>query len=623
MSDLIENLLRKQLNMSAEQILEARAQAKKDAEDQANGKKRPVGKGHEFKRISGIPARPWDYFQSDDFVDAATNALKTPEGTMRLRPVQAAALIEAQRCDGLVGLMGVGSGKALVSMLLPTVMNSKRCVLLVPSSLVEQTHRVYNAMREHWQVMEPENFHIVSFSTLSSTLPKKARILEELDPDLLVVDEASGFKNKNATRTGRVLYRLRNKPTRLALLSGTLTSRSLKDCQHLVYYVLRDRSPIPEHFPTLTEWCEALDSDVDEDQRRPAGAILDFSDKNAPRSEEPKSPLMLARDAFRHRMISTPGVVATAATQLGTSLVIGRRELVLPASITAAMADLRKNWARPDGETFSDILEFASMERELSCGFWNKWMWPNDIVDEEWLEARRNWNKAVREKLRHSGPGADSPALLYNAAKRAYQHERGEKNFDDRLPRWKTPFFEAWLKVRDRPVPETQAQWIDDRFMIDDAIRWGNERDSRGTLLGGIIWFSHVAVGEKIAARGGFPYYGDAESLKKNEKSILDEKGDRTIVVSLNAHSEGKNLQHAFWRNLYTTPPASGKLAEQSLGRTHREFQPRDTVYADFYLHTDSFKNAFRSALRDAQYMTPMLGPQKLDYGTKTFDLDA
>lgn len=604
MGESLSELLGKSLQLTPEQLREAQARAKQELEDEAKGKRRPVGKSPDFTRIAALDSRPWNYYQQDEFVDAVTQTLRTPEGEMRLRPVQAAALIEAQRSlesggNGIAALMGVGSGKALVSMLLGPVMNSKCTVLLVPPSLVEQTTRVYNQMRKHWQVQPSAGFHIVSYSTLSS--PKRGDILEKIKPDLIVADEASKLKNKSSTCTKRVLQHLRVFKPRFCILSGTITGRSLKDFQHLFYWVLRDRSPVPAHWPTLTEWCDALDSNVNERMRRPAGVILNFKNSDF---ETP-------REAFRNRMVSTMGIVATSADRIGTSLTFRRRELKVSPSVAVAMDQIEESWERPDGEAFADALDLAAVQRELSCGFWYKWLWPNGVVDEEWLTARKNWNKAVRDRLRRSGPGMDSPLLLFNAAQRWFQHDLKNNG-----PRWETPYFEPWAKVKDRPAPPSQAQWVDEYFLIDDAVAWGNDRSADEGP--GIIWYAHQAVGEKIAERGRFPLYGPG---KKASSEILDEKGNRTIVVSMHAHSEGKNLQHAFWRNLITTPPASGKIMEQLVGRTHREGQPSDEVVVDLYLHTECFQNAFRQARRDAVYMEDITGnPQKLVYGAVAFD---
>lgn len=612
--------------MTPEQLRAAQARAKEEQADVEKGKRKPVGVSADFERIRLLSERPWNYFQREEFVDAATETLRTPEGTMRLRPVQAAALIEAQRvvemgAKGTANLMGVGSGKALVSMLLGTVLNSQKCVLLVPPSLVEQTTRVYNQMRKHWQVMPSHQFFIVSYSTLSS--PKNGDILERIKPDLIIADEASALKNRSAARTKRVLRHLHLFKPKFCILSGTLTTRSLKDFQHLMEKVFGDLSPVPSHWPTLGEWCEALDSNVHESQRRPPGALLKFRNEESQVEEDRAleqsdtgalSQHEIARIAFRTRLVSTLGVVATAADRLGTSLVFSKRPLELSPKVQHAMNLLQETWERPDGEAFSDVLELAAVERELSCGFWYRWVWPKDkegrdIVDNEWLDARKNWNKAVRTRLTHAGPGIDSPLLVFNAAMRSYNDRHGQRARDG-LPRFEHEAFEPWLKVKDRPVPETVPVWVDEYFMVDDAVAWGREKP-------GIIWYAHSAVGEKIAARGGFPHYGPG---KKASEQILDETGNRTIVVSMNAHSEGKNLQTAFWRNLFTTPFASGKLAEQVIGRTHRPGQPEDEVTVDIYLHTQSFQRSWASAMRDAHYMQTLLGPQKLVYGTKTFE---
>lgn len=609
MGEKLMELLQKSLKMTPEQLAEAKATARIKAADFAvKGRRAPVGKSADFTRISALAKRQWDYFQNEEFVQAATEALKTPDGTMQLRPVQAAMLIETQRAveagaNGSVGLMGVGSGKALVSMLLGTVLNSQNCVLLVPPSLVEQTTRVYNQMRKHWQVMPSHQFHIVSYSTLSS--PKQGDILERIKPDLIVADEASAFKNRAAARTKRVLRHLQIFKPRFCILSGTLTTRSLKDFQHLLQRVLGPNSPVPEHWPTLTEWCEALDANISDFQRREPGVLLDFREK----------PDETPREAFRNRLVGTLGIVSTSADRLGTSLVFNKRPLTLSPKVAAAMKEVEKTWERPDGESFSDVLELAALERELSCGFWNKWIWPVDsegrpMVDEEWLEARKNWNKAVRERLRHAGPGLDSPKLLFNAAERDYLDRNSDTHKEG--PRWHCKEFEAWYLVHKRKVPPTVPQWVDESFMVDDAVAWGREEP-------GIIWFEHVALGQKIAERGRWPYYGSAVETK-SDRDILDETGNRTIVVSMNAHSEGKNLQVAFWRNLITTPFGSGKIGEQVIGRTHRPGQPQDEVVVDFYLHTPCFERSLGAAIDDAHYMESLLGPQKLVYGTKTFE---
>lgn len=54
-----------------------------------------------------------------------TTELKTTNGSMQLRKVQNEALTVASSSKGMVGLIGCGHGKTLISLLLPQVMKKK------------------------------------------------------------------------------------------------------------------------------------------------------------------------------------------------------------------------------------------------------------------------------------------------------------------------------------------------------------------------------------------------------------------------------------------------------------------------------------------------------------------
>ena len=54
-----------------------------------------------------------------------TSSLKTENGTMQLREVQNKALSIASDTHGLLGLIGCGHGKTLISLLIPQVMKKK------------------------------------------------------------------------------------------------------------------------------------------------------------------------------------------------------------------------------------------------------------------------------------------------------------------------------------------------------------------------------------------------------------------------------------------------------------------------------------------------------------------
>ena len=65
----------------------------------------------EFRRIQNLPRRVWTPAEAEKLADDMTQVLKTPKGTMRLRPIQAVALAELAMYGGLLGPIPVGEGK--------------------------------------------------------------------------------------------------------------------------------------------------------------------------------------------------------------------------------------------------------------------------------------------------------------------------------------------------------------------------------------------------------------------------------------------------------------------------------------------------------------------------------
>jgi hypothetical protein len=149
-----------------------------------------------------------------------------------------------------------------------------------------------------------------------------------------------------------------------------------------------------------------------------------------------------------------------------------------------------------------------------------------------------------------------------------------------------------------------------DDFLVRAAAAWALRSP-------GIVWYEHVAYGEALAKLSGLPLYGPgAEASVK----IVQEHGKRSIIASMRAHGEIKNLQ-MFSRNLFTSSPASSKAWEQIIGRTHRLGQTADEVTVDVFLHTSEFRNALETALGRARYKEATLGTcQKILYATMDID---
>lgn len=549
-----------------------------------------VSRSPELERIKALPRRAASVTESE--IADLHEELCLPGGTRRLRPIQALALAEARRTGGLFAPIGVGAGKSDIALLLPTVMQSKKAVLFVPANLRKKVfEQDYPTLVDQYRVprlmsskIEPLGastlLWVYSYNELSS--PTKFDLLEKIEPDLVICDEAHALRYPSATRTKRFLqYFKTHRSTRLCVLSGTMTSKSIKDYAHLAWLSLRENVPLPTKWSALEEWAAALDSSF---QPAPPGALLELCNEGES-----------AREGFRRRVIETPGVVATTDNTIGTSLVFFERSLKAPDNVVAALKTMRETWTTPDqGEAFDDILTLHRFARQLAAGFYYRWIWPNGeplTVRNSWINARKAWNQEVANYLTYRAkPGIDSPLLLAKACADGRVHSMN---------------YERWAAVKGTAQPAVEAVWLSD-YLVQDAVSWGHE----GV---GIIWYEHAALGAAIARAGGFPLFGPGGD------GILKERGTRTIVASIKAHGTGKNLQK-YARNLVTTAPTSGTIWEQLLGRTHRPGQAADEVTVDLYRHTLEMRAALTKALRDAQYQQTTTGnQQKLLSATYTF----
>lgn len=555
-----------------------------------------VADSHELQRILKVRRRP-PPISAPEAVEDLTERFRRPAGTMALWPIQSAALAEMGATDGLLGPIGVGSGKTLISLLAATAINCKRAVLMVPPALRAQLINIdIPRLSKHWRI-PLEKIRIVAYSQLSNA--GSADILEEIAPDLIIADEVHNLRNRPAARTKRFLRYMKQHPEcRFVALSGTITRKSLHDYGHLSELSLRKNSPLPGPWPTLNEWAEAID--VSDEPRAPGALFQLCSDEEL--AKIPDRPTdhdvqQVIRSAFRRRLIETPGVIATEEGAIGTSLVIEALKPPIPAEIQVEIRKVRYTWEIGDDE-LTDALAVARVTRQLAAGFYYHWVWPNNEPDVEWLTARKDWHKELREILKLSRKGLDSPFLIASAC------ERGD---------FKSHTYEAWRLVKDRKPPPTEAVWISD-FLIQEAILWAKKNATKSAPA--ILWYLHTCFGERLAKEGGFPFFGPGAKASE-ELTRVDPKKTPAIVCSIKAHGTGKNLQ-SFSQNLITSPPSSGADWEQLLARTHRPGQLADEVRNDVYVHTYETEGSFRNAVRDALYIETTQGQrQKLNFAEK------
>ena len=556
----------------------------------------------EVSRIAALPRRVWSEEEAEKLAALLTRELKTPDGTMALRPVQAISLYEAMEVGGLFGPVRVGGGKTLVTLLLPLVLEAKRPVLLLPAALVEKTWHDRKNLAEHWRL--PINIQIISYELL--VLVQSAQKLEYIQPDLIVADECHMIKNHRAGRTRRVVRYMNARPeTRFVGVSGTVMKGSVRDFAHLLRWALKDQAPIPATDDEVQAWADALDEKVNPLSRRRPEALFKLAGPTRDRGRElaqlldehEQDDMTRARRAFQSRLLETRGVVASSRTDGVTcSLRVSALEYQ-PSPVTEQHIDSMRHgvkdahgayvvrpWTTPDGWTFSEAIEFRMYLRQLALGFHSVW---DPRPPPEWIEARRDWAGFVRETLAESRT-LDTELQVVNAV------DAG---------RLQTCTLGAWRAVRDTFTIQPKDIWHDDAA-LNACAAW-MEREK------GIVWSEHRFFARRLAELTGAPYYG-ANGLNERGESITHVKSGRAIIASVQANATGRNLQ-MFSTNLVTSCPPGSAIMEQLIGRTHRDGQEADEVTVDILLGCREHADAFQRALEGAKAAADTLGhDQKL-----------
>lgn len=534
----------------------------------------------ELDRIMMIERRrPLTPDEEEERIDLLTEFLRTPGGTMRLRPVQAQALFEAHDYQGLFGPIRVSGGKTMISLLAPIVLEARAPMLIVPAALIEKTRTEARKLALHWKL--PTFLHIVSYQSLGRV--SGAQTLESLNPDLIICDEAHKLKNKRAAVTKRVARFMHEHPeTRFIALTGTISKRSLHDFAHLLAWSLKLRTPLPRHYNELEAWALAIDE-------RPnaivpplhPGAILKLATE-----EDTGGPTQRARTAVRRRINDTPGVVTASGEGCNVSLRVQGHVVQTTMNTTAAFDMLRTQWKTPDGWPLSDGFAIWRHARELALGFFYKW---DPRPPDDWLEARKKWSAFCREVLNGNRRNLDSEMQVALACKE-HPEWYGDKEY------------KAWVAIRESFKSRTVAVPFDDS-VLSYCQHWAGHG-------GGLIWCEHIDFAQRLSARTGLPYFA-GEGLDAQKNSIENFEG-KCAILSIEANREGRNLQR-FSRNLVVPPPQQGDRWQQLLGRTHRDGQEADEVICDIVISCAEYVDAMRIMMNDAQYQEDITGDhQKL-----------
>ena len=531
----------------------------------------------EAVRLSRLPV--YTYQEQD-----LTDALKTEQGTMRLRPVQNKALIKARDAGGLLGIIGCGHGKTLITLLIGRVLQFERVVLLLPAALIEKTRAEALEYQEHFSFSMPA---LISYERLSRESGMNA--LDQYNPQLIVCDEAHKLKSLASTRTRRLGRYLYDHPDcKFAVMSGTLYNKTVADFAHLADWVLEEQSPVPRNARDTAALDNLLTGEAD---RFEYAAFNTWLNRRKP------------REALYQTLAQSAGVVITEQEQVKSSLRLEMIEMTIPDDLRSAIntcfadgvVDGLEDYIDADILSLSDHLwedsdAFALRAlAQVTMGCLYVWNWQGER-DDQWLQARRDWARAVR-RLLEAQEELDSPALIFN-------------RFDELDEGLKSIFQDAytqWAQVRHRKQPNTEQHWISDYFI--EAVCKLAHRTAEPV----IIWCDLQAVGERIAKKLNISYFGAGATLPA--KPV-------TCVMSVKAHGTGKNLQ-AWSRNIIAHPIADPSTYEQLIARTHRTGQAADEVTVTAF-HFSIFGSALRRAIKQAHVVQDSTQqPMRLCYADK------
>jgi len=597
----------------------------------------------EIQRICALPIidQP-DGAAIEAFCEQEVQARYFEEG-FRLFPQQVGAVLAWDLYDGLFAPIGVGWGKTLITLMIAERAyraGMQRSVLIVPSQVYEQLTKTDmpwarkrvglsvpfhllggRSLDERRRIAGSGKMgcYVLTYSLLSTTdaeallggdrqnPPANKPAIDGIRPGLVILDEAHQVKSAKAARTQRLRRYLSQAQPRLVALSGTITTKSIMDYYHLIAPALRGLCPLPMSESLATNWSYVLDPEkpgVDmhggnASKTGPLAPLVVWARQNFPTTDIPGG-VAGFRKAYRLRLTSTPGVVATGDAEIGVSLTICnqpvpdfKRDPGWP-SLDELMRQIEELWLTPSG----DEIEFGFHKwrylYELTAGFYYKLRWPaigeltrrglspqeaQAYLDQalEHHAARQEFARALRKWIEVAGrPGLDTPLLITsNMAAHADRDVSAQLH-------------QLWRNMKELEfdgMPERVSEPVRvSDYKIQHAVRWATEllKHTKGRQ-GGLIWVHHDEPGrwlaEELKAAGLPTLWCPSESVRKGSNAaILDPDTARQIVVaSMGGHGTGKNLQH-FEFQFFVQFPRQADLLEQVLGRTHRNGQQADDL---------------------------------------------
>jgi hypothetical protein len=621
----------------------------------------------ELKRIVNVPLR---YVPDADVLEAVSQhyfqAQAFADG-WRLLPTQAESLLAYSEVGGAFLPLAVGGGKTLTSLLIANdayTQGKQKIMLIVPPALATQLcdtdikhwrpltifntpiHRLHGLSKIKRQQLAQsgrKGIYIFTYSLLSSA--DAHEILEAVNPDLIILDEAHSVSKRSA-RTRRFTQYLHECHPQVVALSGTMTQKSLMDYFEIARASLGQNNFIPNAVSLTEEWSKLIDttatsvSDFRSDEQSEAGPlkyVLDWARKNF-RGEVFDDSVLGFRKAFKHRLITTPGVVCSSGHDLPYSLYINNEPVENYKSapgwdkVEELVKQLDTKWLTPNGDEIEEAMHLHRWKMWIQgAGFYTELYWPDtdwmmergiyhstaeakDILELSQMYHERNMDYAreLRAWIRDRGHnGMDTPMLIGKS-----MSDHGSKHVGEKLYKlwkdWHESDFDGRIERNKRAVRLCN-------FKIEKAVQYAkNLPKDEGCL----IWYDNDEVGEwaneRLEEEGLNHLFCKAGEQYNRILNDREKCKGRIILLTINAHFQGRNLQ--FDRNqFYLQWPRSASRAEQSMGRQHRIGLEYDEVFVTTCNTTEFDHILFAATLNDSCYVDQSQGNrQKLMYATYT-----
>ena len=612
----------------------------------------------DMRRIVSLPiAAPLTEQQlqaaSDEFVKARARV----EGFSLWEP-QARVVLAYREFGGCFAPITVGGGKTISSLLCAQIgyleRDHRRIALMVPPRLVPKTMHDLRAARrkvtfdvpvtnmyglgkrERMAIAKSPRKGVFIYPYSFLQVQDGYELLRAMGFTLYIMDEAHKLKNLGAPSTRRWVHCVDElvadgQRVEMVPLSGTLSTKGIRDYYHLVTRALHERSPVPLLHSEANEWDDAIDVNAETDPR--AGSLsmlITWARQNFPDASLPQSRSGF-RTAYKLRFENTEGVVCAGDANVGASLAIDFLETEIPLGHPGAKellehtALMQKALITPTGEELPHALLAWKWLYELSSGFYNKRVWPEP---EALAHGQRISIEEARERLRKAKIYEDKQKVYHKRLK-VWFDEFGEPGLDTPLTvgnhmarhgslKVGKELFRLWTEMKDSDFPDRPEKLrvpvrVCD-FKARAAVEWAKSRKS-----GCILWVHNHAMRhwlvdllrEETARKVIDGAAGDQEV----ERELLDPSNAKAIMVlQMGSYKEGHNLQYMH-DMLFVQVPRQADVAEQCIGRVHRPGLEADEFTAHFLLSTETDEMAFAAACNDALYIDETLTSQKLMYG--------